>query len=138
MPDEDTPTIARAKLGGRKQNGEADGVLGALEDLGRNRLPLPQTVRVHNATKVVQEAIREREELRQSLIKQYDDNGGGWQDVAEAPDELVNKVAELLTEEVELDLGEPMTLKAGVRNIELSRESYAILEHLGFLDFPDM
>lgn len=137
MPNEETPTIARANLGSRRQDGRADGVLGALEDLGRNRLPLPQTVRVHNAKKAVKEQIQEREELRKALIEQYDESGEGWQDPNDAPEELLEKVGELMGEIVELDLGDPVKLNGEAMDVDISETSYAILDALDFLEITD-
>lgn len=122
---------------GTVQRGALDLVFAALSGLGRNRLPLPLTQRIHRAKKHVAELVSEREELRKALIEQYrpEDAGESWQgfaSVEDAPDELMEKLTELQTEDVSLELGKPIRLNEAA-GIELSAEHYGVLIGVGVL-----
>lgn len=134
MSDEDAGTeVARGAL---------DRVVEAFMALGKNRLPLSTTQRIHAAKKVAIEAVGEREELRKALVEQYKPEGAGdnWQgfaDVDDAPDELLDKIGELVGETVALEIGEPVNLNGTADSIQIEEAHYSVLAELGFFATED-
>lgn len=77
-------------------------LLEAVEDAGTNRLPLAESVRLYNAGKPYREAMREREDLRNAIIKQYATGGEGVKPGDPGFNECMAKVQELWNEIVEI------------------------------------
>lgn len=112
--------------------GALDRMVQAVMNLGGNRLPLVDTKKIHRNKKRLIELVSEREDLRKELIRQYDEDGQGWQDPDDAPVELVEKITDLMTETVTVEV-EPIRLN-GAGDIELSTDDYENLLALGILE----
>lgn len=136
MTVEETPVVDQGgdESGVAVQRMALPKVLDAFQDLGANRLPLAVTVRIHEAMTIVKEAAQRRADLRNVLIRQYDETGEGWADPRDAPYELVDKIEELESEDVPLNLGNAVSVERLGNDIQVSPNHYSILLALGFLE----
>jgi hypothetical protein len=122
----------------KAQNGELDTIAAALGDLGQNRMPYPVAVRLHNIGKSVRVAISDREALRLDLVKPYLLEGK-LQVEPEDPGyvELVQKIGELFSTEVEVNTGDPIDLSrlnGTADSVNLRPGTLEILDKFGLLE----
>ena len=110
----------------RLRYAELDAVMAALTELGKNRLVLAQTVRLHNITKPFREAVKEREELRLAICTPYFPKGEQKPRDEDIP-EVTRKVLDLWGQEVEVAVGEPLDLAPFVDSVQLDANSLGVL-----------
>lgn len=122
------------------QRAQLEMVIEAMDDLGKNRLPLPLTVRLHNARRAVASALNDRVSIQNQLVTTHLPEGRDIQDGVTPDDEgyenLRDQMQELYESEADVDLGEPITtktLEARGDGIVLTRQSLAVLMEIGFV-----
>ena len=123
---------------GRVARGALDVVIGAFEDFGKNRMSFRRAIRTDNAQQAFIKYLQERERARSLLIKQYDETGKGWENVAEAPAGLVSEILALQTEDVVVDFGESLEItEKELDDFKIEKRNYNILKAIGFLVVKD-
>lgn len=129
-------TIARANLGSRsRQTGEADGLLGALDDFAGNKIALSVRERIFQARQTVTDAISERDGLKGEIIQQYDDTGQGWENPEDAPEKVLEEIGELMADVVSLDLGDPVVVNGDNEDLQFDDDrNFQILREIGWLE----
>ncbi len=114
----------------------------ALVDLATNRLPLPVSIRLHNATKAVRVAKVDREQLKDTIIKGYlpeelrEVPGSGLKPEDPMFPEMLGKLNEFWASEVELEAGPAVDLSRlnGVADKVMCKpESLSLLQEFGLL-----
>lgn len=97
-------------------NGALDMVIPALDDLGANRLPLPISVRIHNASKAVRAAQTKRDLDKNALIvaclpdELKEVPGSEVKPDSPGFPELILKINELWNAAADVDAGAPIDL----------------------------
>lgn len=99
-----------------------------------NKHNLVRTDKIRGGRLLVIHEIQKREELKSDIIKQYDETGQGWPNVADAPKEAVEKILALLNETITLNFGEPIKLSDHDRETLVMEEpNYSVLKEVGFI-----
>lgn len=124
------------------KHAQLDAVAQALGDLAANRMPLPITIRVHNAAKVLTRAMNDRNALKDEIIKSYlpaeirEIPGSSIEPTDPCFPELVGKLNELWDSEAEIDCGPPIdlgSLNGKAEAISVKPASLAVLDELGLM-----
>lgn len=130
---EDGGNQSAARVVGRVARGALERVWDAFGDLRNNRLSIPDNARLWNAQQVLVTKLKEREGIKETTIKQYDETGKGWEDASKAPPELVTKILELQNEVIEIDFG-PSIAAENLKDAAMLPDNFAILKELHFIE----